>query len=158
MKDRSSAEKALSGCTWESTPAWSLKGLRTWGRVIKVVDGDSICVAMVVQGKPYKFNVRLFGIDTAEMRSKDPLAEKAKRKLSELLLGDEDGDPKVRVCLVWLECYDFDKYGRLLARVYAEPRCEKCVSQCLLDAKLAYPYFGATKLDEKEQKKLLQGD
>ena len=55
---------------------------------------------------------------------------------------------------VWVECLDFDKYGRLLANVYnlnTEIKSDNSFSSILLKEKLAYVYNGDTKLTEEEQ-------
>ena len=49
--------------------------------------------------------------------------------------------------LLWIECLDFDKYGRLLANVYTHPNKNICLSTTLLNEHLAYPYQGKTKLN-----------
>ena len=45
---------------------------------------------------------------------------------------------------VWVECFDFDKYGRVLANVYKEPD-SMSLSDLLLNCKLAYAYDGGKK-------------
>jgi hypothetical protein len=59
------------------------------------------------------------------------------------------------VFLVYLECKDFDKYGRLLADVYTDKTKTIMLSQHLLDKHLAYVYTGATKLKETEQVEIM---
>jgi hypothetical protein len=83
------------------------------GFVVKVYDGDTITIAATSgDGINRRFSVRLAGIDTAEMTSKDPqmkdLAIKAKHHLSERCLRKT----------VWLSNVTLEKYGRLLATVH----------------------------------------
>ena len=56
---------------------------------------------------------------------------------------------------MWIECVDFDKYGRLLTNVFLNKEDDKSISDILLEEKLAYKYNGDTKLTEEEQIKLL---
>jgi endonuclease YncB( thermonuclease family) len=60
----------------------------------------------------YRFDIRLSGIDTPEIRSKD-LNEKKQAIIVRDFLRD-----KILDKIVILECKDFDKYGRLLADIY----------------------------------------
>jgi micrococcal nuclease len=109
------------------------------GRVIKVYDGDTITIASMLpypQSPIYRFSVRLRGIDTPEMRTKDPnekeIARKAKEALSKLVLWK----------WVKLTDTDTDKYGRLLAQVqYGKIN----LSQWMINGRYAVPYDGGTK-------------
>ena len=53
--------------------------------------------------------------------------------------------------LVYLKCYDFDKYGRVLGDIYHNENSDESFSSILIKEKLAYIYGGKTKLTEKEQ-------
>lgn len=109
------------------------------GVVIKVYDGDTITIAskLPYRNSPmYRFSVRLFGIDTAEMKAKDKdeleMAKLARDKLSEKILNKT----------VILKDIRREKYGRLLANVY----CDKiCLNEWMLEKKLAVSYDGGTK-------------
>lgn len=58
--------------------------------------------------------------------------------------------------LVYVKCYDFDKYGRLLIDLYLN-KDEKSLSDILLEEKLAYVYNGRqTKLTEEQQLNLFK--
>jgi endonuclease YncB( thermonuclease family) len=112
----------------------------------------------------------MHGIDTCEMTSKDPavkaLAIKARNRLIQLATG-ADALPEVKsdkdiishlskdVHLVWVECLDFDKYARPLVKLMRSPSDTKTFTDILIEEKLAYPYFGATKLSEQAQNELL---
>ena len=60
---------------------------------------------------------------------------------------------KTITCIVFVKCYRFDKYGRLLADVYIDYNSINCksISEILLSEGLAYEYDGGTKLTEEEQ-------
>lgn len=147
------------------TPEFTLRGFNTTGRLVDIIDGDSMSIILPVLNNFYKYQIRLSGIDTCEMRSKNEkcrnLAIRARDSLLELVTGNhiysqtrheiqEILDKKVVV--VFLECLDFDKYGRLLANVFFD---NTNLSEYLLKHKLAYHYTGHTKLTEEEQLEML---
>lgn len=145
-----------------ATPFFTLAGTCTYARVVDVHDGDTLTVVFPYHDKMVKFSVRLYGIDTCEITSKNgickQLAQNARKFLIDHILGIEASlDQKevraylnANVRVVWLECLSFDKYHRLLAHVYTK-KADKSLSELLIKNKLAYPYFGATKLSEEEQ-------
>ena len=109
------------------------------GKVIKVYDGDTITIASKMpyfRSPIYRFSVRLNGIDTPEIKSKDPfekeIAFKARDYLSEKIL-----DQKVTLKNVQTE-----KYGRLLADVYHQS-CN--INNDLIEKRYAVTYDGGTK-------------
>lgn len=171
-----------------NTPEFSLNGYNTYGRLVDVTDGDSLNIILplnlesIVDSKNinlersyfYKYHVRLFGIDTCELKSKNEENKKlglsARKKLVELVTNEKiDHDitkQEIReildkkIILLFVECLNFDKYGRLLANVYLErddqEQSEKInLSEYLLKNKLAYKYTGGTKLNENEQLEIL---
>jgi len=108
------------------------------GKVIKVYDGDTITIATFVPGsrKLYRFSVRLNGIDTPEMKSKNTdeklLARKAQVVLSEKIMGK----------VVKLNDVSMEKYGRLLATVVYN---DQDINQWMVDEGHAIKYDGGTK-------------
>jgi len=118
------------------------------GKVIKVYDGDTITIASKVPGlynSPiYKFSIRLNGIDTPEMRTKDEdekeIAILARDALSEKIMGKE----------IRLENIKTEKYGRVLCDIYLD---QSHLNQWLIDEKYALPYDGGTKVIPKSWKK-----
>lgn len=146
-------------------------GTSCWGRLVDVYDGDTVKVVLPFGGKLHKFNVRLAGIDTAEMRSKDAAVKERAVRARDRLLQHATGLealPKLstkkdinkllddHVTMVWVECLGWDKYGRLLANLFSAPGATRSFAQQLLDEKLAYEYFGETKLTEAEQDEILK--
>lgn len=160
----------LKKCSME-TPTFSLDGINTYAKVVSVIDGDTIVLIIPVLNTYFKFNCRLSNIDTCEIHSSNEKVKefgiKAKYRLIELIskkkLNLEDDVSKKDIqqifhtdCfLVYVKCYDFDKYGRLLLDLYLE-KDEKSVSDILLEEKLAYFYTGKTKLNDEDQLNLLK--
>ena len=111
----------------------------TEGDVIHVYDGDTITIVskLPYDASPlYRFQVRLAGIDTAEIKGKTEkereLAQEAKSALQKLILNK----------VVVLKNLKTEKYGRVLADVYLG---DLHVNQWLLDNKYAVQYSGGTK-------------
>lgn len=136
-----------------------LNGVSTLSRLVDVIDGDTIVCVVPLLGHYFKFNVRLKGIDTCEMKSKDPIlrerAVAAREYLVRRLLDEKttETDRKTtqqyldeKLVVVYLHCYDFDKYGRLLADVYINNESTVSLSDELIHQNLAYPYDGGKKI------------
>lgn len=124
----------LSACTYETTPPFVPRFRRC--RVLRCYDGDTVHVAAVVDGAPHRFSCRLAGIDTPELKTRDPYEKQeavcARDRLAELL----PQTAKVRV-------HGTDKYGRLLVDLYTASG--ESASSVLLREGLALPYDGGTK-------------
>ena len=153
---------------YNSTPHFTLNGKKMYGRVVNVYDGDTITVVLNIFNGFYKFNMRLNGIDTCELKSKNEknkeLACFARSRLISLITDKDISETSLlkdrrminnflnkNVYCVWIECLEFDKYGRLLANIYSNENTSESFSNILLKEKLAYKYTGETKLTEDEQ-------
>ncbi len=115
---------------------FSLKDFKTQAKVVSVYDGDTITLVFVFANEYYKWNCRLDGIDTPEIKSKNneekALAIKARDYLREQILGK----------IVDIECGDFDKYGRLLIKLIYE---NQNMNELMISQGHAKAYFGGTK-------------
>lgn len=125
----------VTHCTTNSTPRFMPNVRR--GKVTAVYDGDTLTVAARHdrRGIPYRFSVRLSGIDAPEIRGVASADEKraaiaARDALRTAILGE----------LVTLTVYSFDKYGRLLASVVHDHKGD--VSHWMLKTGHARPYNG----------------
>ena len=150
------------------TPFLSLNGITTKARVVSVYDGDTLTLIIPFKSDCYKFNCRMMGIDTCEIKSKlqknKETAVRARNRVLQLLgvpITDLDATfsrqkiqsllaEKVYTC--WVKCYENEKFGRTLVdvRVKDDPSCPT-IAQILIDEKLAYEYKGDTKLTEEQQ-------
>jgi endonuclease YncB( thermonuclease family) len=146
------------------TKDFSLKGKCIPARVVSIYDGDTCKVVVNLFDSFYRFTIRLKGIDCCEIKSKTEanhaMAVKARDRLFQLVVKNEQctWNPAyldLNVCLVTLQCYDTDKYGRTLAEVYPFESMGPGFSKILLREKLAYEYNGDTKLSESQQLQLL---
>jgi endonuclease YncB( thermonuclease family) len=144
-----------------NTPYFSLNGKKCYTRVVNIIDGDTIVLVIeLFENTYYKFNVRLDGIDTSELKSKDEKlkqkALEAKYKLVELICNvDKNFDftkeniKKLlddNIYLIWTECLEFDKYGRLLAKIKNTENDNEYINNILIDENLAYEYHGGKKM------------
>ena len=109
------------------------------GQVIKVYDGDTITIATRLPYKDsplYRFPIRLKGIDTAEIKSKNENEKKhallARDALSELILHKT----------VVIKNIENEKYGRVLADIYLE---DLCLNEWMIEKGYAVKYDGGTK-------------
>ena len=151
----------------KTTPLFTLNGISTFGRVVGIIDGDTLSCVIPLLDRYYKFNFRLNGIDTCEMKSKNQsnkdLAIEARNMLFNLITNkhitnDTKNEVSIllneNVYLVWISCQNFDKFGRVLAKISLNESSES-FSEILIKNKLAYEYHGDKKLSEKEQFELL---
>jgi endonuclease YncB( thermonuclease family) len=147
---------------------FSFNGLNCMSRVIDIIDGDTIKTIIPFKDEYYKIIVRLNNIDTCETRSKceenKKLGLDAKKRIYNLITGKTidiidkkfiKNELNNNFYQVYIKCYDFDKYGRVLADIYISPDNDESFSSILIKEKLAYIYTGKTKLTEKEQIDLL---
>jgi micrococcal nuclease len=112
----------------------------TEGLVIKVYDGDTITIAskLPYEGSPmYRFQVRLNGVDSPELKSKcedeKMIAKKSQQHLEQLILRKT----------VTLQNVSTEKYGRVLAEVYLG---NIHINKYMIDNRFAVKYDGGTKI------------
>jgi endonuclease YncB( thermonuclease family) len=121
-----------------NTPEFTLNKYSTNAKVVKVYDGDTIHVVFEYFGKFYRWNCRIAHVDTPELRTKNTEEKKlgylVKQKVEELLLNK----------IVRIQCFDFDKYGRLLIEVTLPETTEK-LHEWLIRNNYAKLYEGGTK-------------
>jgi endonuclease YncB( thermonuclease family) len=126
---------------YKDVPFFSFDGYKTWAKVVKVYDGDTCTVAFYYHKKIYKFKIRLANIDTPELRSENKteveIANKARDRLIELINNE----------LVYIECLNYDKYGRMLANIYANKKMSQSFNDKLVSEGLAVFYDGGKKQD-----------
>jgi len=122
------------------------------GQVIKVYDGDTITIASKLpypESLLYRFQVRLLGIDSPEIKGKT-IEEKNAAKISQKAL-----ESMILQKIVYLKNIGTEKYGRILADVYIDdpenPKNQLHLNKWMLDNKYAIPYFGKTKDEFKQE-------
>lgn len=169
----------LKTYNYYNTPFFSLNGIFTICRIVDVLDGDTITVIIPLHNDFYKFTIRLYGIDTCEIKSKDTNIHQkgidAKNKMISLLCCSNNLETincniltkkeikdffTTNFVIAYISCKEFDKFGRTLADIFLYnsnqenlQQIENSISYILLQEKLAYPYFGDTKMSDDEIKK-----
>jgi endonuclease YncB( thermonuclease family) len=123
----------------EDAPLFSLNYQTHLAKVIDVHDGDTITAIFFLKGELRKYKVRIVGIDTAELKDSDPeVAELAKQTV--LVIA------QMKSKVVKAELGKFDKYGRVLSRIFAQTiDGEIDVSKWMIEKGIAKPYYGKTK-------------
>ena len=111
----------------------------TEGIVVKVYDGDTITIVSPLpfeDSKYYRFSIRLFGIDSAEIKGKSD-AEKA------VAIRARDAlSAKILNRTIMLRNVTTEKYGRLLANIYLD---DECINDWMLKNGHAIAYDGGKK-------------
>lgn len=137
--------KELNRCS-PDTSFFTLNDEIHLAKVVKCYDGDSVHCIFKHNKKYFKFNIRMYGYDSPEMRlsTKIPTKERnamkekavlAKKRLEELVLNK----------CVYLYCMKFDKYGRLLGTIKLNNNDKKTVNDIMVEEGHGYPYYGGTK-------------
>ena len=113
-------------------------------RVVKVVDGDTLDVVIDLGFDVHvKQRIRLVGVNTPESRTKD-LEEKALGLAAKAYVEDWC-DSCSKDVFVKTEKDGTGKYGRLLARVFADEDQQVCLNEQLIDSGHATEYWGGAR-------------
>lgn len=128
----------LGEATYKNTKPFAFNDMIVDAKVVKVYDGDTCtCVFDTFGLGLYRHQVRLSGIDTAEVKNKNvaekELALKTRDFVSGLILNK----------VVRLKCEGSDKYGRILGVVCVG---DVCVNDLLVEKKMANLYDGGAKM------------
>ena len=148
----------LNNCSPKDIPPFSLENLETFCRLVDIYDGDTITCIIPIFNNLYRFQIRLNGIDTPEIKTKIQNIKQdaicSKRRVIELTTSGkcqvylkeelqkylEDNST-----ILWIKCRQFDKYGRILCDVYSNKDDKYSISEILIQENLAVPYDGKTK-------------
>ena len=140
---------------------FTLEGKIMYGKMVHIYDGDTVHMVFNINDKLTKFTCRLAHIDTPEMTSKiateKEMSIKARNylfeKMTDIKITDNNISKKELdiLCgkstkLVWVKCFEFDKYGRLLVELYQDESSLKSINSDMIDLKFANPYEGKTKM------------
>jgi micrococcal nuclease len=141
-----------------NTAPFSLNGRVVRARVVNIYDGDTITAIIELHPGYYcQFKFRMNGIDTPEIKGEDKaMALKARNRVIYLITSQDVSlfSPRTikeflnsNFYIVYVRCFHFEKYGRVLADIYTTSDIErtKSINQILLEEGLAKPYFGGKK-------------
>lgn len=129
--------KDVAKYDYNNTKTFSFEGQTLDCKVVKVYDGDTIWVVFRLYHDFYKMKIRLAGIDTPEIKSKN-FKEKEKGKLARDYLSH-----LIYYKIVKIDFGKYDKYGRVLGTIFYNG---KNINQVMIDKGFAYKYNGGTKL------------
>jgi endonuclease YncB( thermonuclease family) len=144
-------------------PEFSLNGRTLSAKVVSCYDGDTFAAVLPLGGQLWKFNCRMAGYDTPEMK---PPANKVGREVEKaralkarqaLLSHVCDGITETGTYtkheinaaiagskrVVEMRCKEFDKYGRLLVEILLENGTT--VNDWMVEKGYGYRYSGGTK-------------
>ena len=122
------------------TAKFTLKGYKTYAKCVYVYDGDTVHIVFKQPHSTecFKWIIRMNGIDTPEMKSKNANEKQAAVAARDFLRG------LILDKIIIVECGDFDKYGRLLGEIYLEGN-PVSLSKQMIENGHAKAYDGGTK-------------
>ena len=151
---------------------FSLENKIFYGKIVDVYDADTCKVIFYLNNDIVKFTIRLKGVDSPEI--KPPIkdihrnyqiiaAKQSRNRLIQLStdcnieIEDESKKSIIQKIIdnnkkiIKIKCFEFDKYGRLLADLYDsennnfDANNSKSFNDILIDENYAYRYDGGTK-------------
>ena len=164
-------KEQLLNCKDSNIGTFTLKNKEFYAKVVNVYDADTCRAVFFLNNELVKYTIRLKGLDSPEIRppSSDIYreyqikeAKKSRNRLIQLStdceLDLESKFTKTKIQklindnkkLIKIKCYEFDKYGRLLADLYLyetndNKLNEECINKKLIQEGYAYEYDGGTK-------------
>jgi len=115
---------------------FSLEGQEHLAKVVDVYDGDTIKCVFPIHNTLYRWNCRLSGVDTPEIRTRCGIEKKYGYKVRDCLRD------KILNKMVYVQCNEFDKYGRLLVNILYD---DCIINDWLIQNDYAFQYDGGTK-------------
>ncbi len=155
-----------------ATPEFSLAGKTMDAKVVACYDGDTMYAVIEFGGQLWKFNCRLDGYDTPEMKppknkvgrevEKERALKSKQALLSHLISApidlavtytnvELDGLVAKNQRLIRMVCKEFDKYGRLLVDIVPDEQSiksgviEATINDWMIAKGYGYKYTGGTK-------------
>jgi endonuclease YncB( thermonuclease family) len=136
----------LKNINTNDIPYFSFKGKIFYALYCNIYDGDTFSVVFNYNEEIIKYKCRCIGYDSPEMKpllsnenriNEKELAIKSKNRFEELL----NKHPNK---IIKIECFDFDKYGRLLIKVWNMVDT-KSINEIMIEEGHGKPYKGGTK-------------
>ena len=145
VENKNEELEILNSKTKENTEYMTLENNEYQAKIVYIYDGDTMHVVFKEFDNYFRWNCRISGVDTPELRTKNErekeMGYKVRDELRKLFMNK----------IVKIKCGEFDKYGRLLIDVYvpdgirSENKTEQMLSDWLIENKYAYAYDGGTK-------------
>ena len=146
----------LETLTQHDIPVFTFSGLSTSGKVVRVIDGDTVHVVVNYHGDHIRLVCRLNGIDTPEKTKTPEPAIKARNRLVQLCTNVDlpiEDLPPAKILSKKIDSnskvlkVDFcgkEKYGRELIKLY-DPVTNLCINDVLVAEGFAKEYHGGQK-------------
>ena len=147
----------MSDINWDSVnkkiKRFSLENQIKLGKCVDVYDGDTIQLVFPLQTELFRWTCRLTGIDTPEIRTRNKTEKEFGYTVRNILR------EKILNKMVVIECGEFDKYGRLLGKIFLREEHKNqsgggegegenpSINDWLIQNKYAFPYDGGKKQD-----------
>jgi len=152
-----STNRKLEHSTLQNTPTFILPTAKMKCKVLKVYDGDTIWVSIILHNNIVKFNCRMIGYDSPEM--KPPLSNKNRHLEKNAAIAARDYLSNLILHkIVDIQFGNFDKYGRALCSIYINDpdsyrivcKNKVCVNTIMIREGHGYPYLGGHKKSFKK--------
>lgn len=123
----------LSSAT-NKTPLFEFVNCVKIAKVVDVYDGDTLKACFSIDDDPqhiFRFPVRMYGYNSEEIRQKkdEVLREEKKKKALEQKKALENLTLNK---IVYLECMGYEKYGRILGKIYLDRDKKQCVNTIMV--------------------------
>lgn len=118
-------------------PKWELTGFYGYGRVMRVIDGDTLDVGIIKGLSRYVVRMRIKGVDVPETRTHNADEKKCGERVKYLVI-DKLAEKTRRIVIT-----GHDKYGRALGDIKISDT--EWLSNWLCTNKYAQEYYGGTK-------------
>ena len=132
--------------TYENTPEYTLNNLRQKVKILRVLDGDTVDIALYHEASKhiYRYRVRLYGIDTPEKRP-SLLDPNRQAEIAASLRAKQALEQRVKEndFILLALFYQTDKYGRQMCTFYDKNGDD--INQWMIQQGHAYEYHGKTK-------------
>jgi len=129
--------------TIENTPEWTWEGKTIEAKVIRVIDGDTVDMALqhADSGRIYRYRVRLYGIDAPEMhpRKDNPYREQEREAAQHATMALRTRIEHQRVMATF---YKREKFGREMATIMMD---DININEWMISEGYAVAYHGGTK-------------
>lgn len=125
----------LDACTHDQIPIFSFNGLKCWCKCVGVYDGDTVTVVFDYKGELIKDHIRLWGINTPEIRTRDAAEKEAGLSARDYLR------EQILDRIIWVEFFGEDKYGRSLGKLFITSDEQECINDQLVKLGYAKEYM-----------------
>jgi endonuclease YncB( thermonuclease family) len=128
----------------DNIPWFSLNGITCECKVISVYDADTVTIVLPFSDKFYKVKCRLYGIDSAEKRTKNKDEKKVALESTKWL------SDLIKDKIIWVKCGKWGKYGgRMIGELFMSKEdieLNVSINEMIIKKGYAYKYNGKKKI------------